>query len=233
MLWPAWILGTAGLIALLAHPRTRRDPALLVLCALLVAPLALSYAWIVHLPLDYQRMGYYVALPLVAAAGAAAGMLVPRPAFALALVPLVLVASRAHELALGYRTFYQLANGTTLQGLSYLQQRAGSSKAPVVTDQCWAFLAPWLLQRPTLAALENWEIAVKQELAPAEKARRMLYGGAPGQELARRMGIRYVLLDPTCLSRHARPPTIAGRPIFASTRLLILELPRSSPSTMP
>ena len=154
--WIVVTLGVAALVALIWHPRTRKDPSILVLCSLLAIPVVLSYAWVVDVPLDYARMGYYVALPLVASVGAASGRLLPRAAIALALIPILLVAWRADELGPRYRTFYQLADRTSLRGLSYMQQRSSSLLTAVVTDQCWAFLAPWLLQRPTFAALENW-----------------------------------------------------------------------------
>jgi hypothetical protein len=173
-------------------------------------------------------MGYYVALPLVVASGAAVGRLLPQWALLLAVLPVAIVALHAHDLAPQYRSFYQLVDGTTMRGLSRVEATPESTNKLIVADQCWGFLAPWLLQRPTLAALEKWAISVDQELKPARTARRMLYGGAAGRALARRRGVRYALLDPKCASISGRveQPTIRGRPVFASTRLLVLELPR-------
>jgi hypothetical protein len=101
-----------------------------------------------------------------------------------------------------------------------------TTKAPIVTDQCWAFLVPWLLQRRSLAALEDWTIPFRQDLAPARQARRILYGGKEGRALARRLGVRFVVVDPKCSSwsNLNLPLTIGGSPIFASTRLLVLDL---------
>lgn len=231
--WTVVVLGIIALIAFVVHPRTRRDPALLVLGGLLAGPIALGYAWVAHIPLDYTRMGYYIALPLVAAGGVAFGRLLPRAALPLALVPVVIVALRAHDLGPQYRAFYQLVNPTTMRGLSHLDGLAASSRGPIVADQCWAFLVPWLLQRPTLAALQEWTISVDQESKPAQTARRILYGGATGRALAARRGVRYAVLDPKCTdaSGHRLPPPIGGRPVYASTRLLILELPRSDRAT--
>ena len=224
--WIVLILGVLALVALFVHGRTRRDPALLVLAGLVVGPVALAYAWVAHLPLDYVRMGYYLAVPLVVGIGAAWGRLLPRSALALALVPIVAVALKAYDLGPQFRAFYQIADNTTLQGLAQLDARAGASNV-IVTDQCWAFLVPWLLERPTLAGLEDWTIPFRQDVEPARRARRILYGGEPGRALARRLGVRYAVLDPKCSSWSSQnlALTFGGRPLYASTRLLVLELP--------
>jgi hypothetical protein len=220
------ILGVLAAVALVIHPRTRRDPALVVLAGLAAGPLLLAYAWVVHLPLDYVRMGYYVAIPLVLAIGVAAAKLLPVRLFALAAIPVVLVAMTAHDVAPRFRAYYQIATPVSLRGLSELDRRASTTKAPIVTDQCWAFLVPWLLQRRSLAALEDWTIPFRQDLAPARQARRILYGGKEGRALARRLGVRFVVVDPKCSSwsNLNLPLTIGGSPIFASTRLLVLDL---------
>ena len=220
------VLGVLAALALVVHPRTRRDPALVVIAGLVVGPLLLAYAWVVHLPLDYVRMGYYVAIPLVRAIGAAAAEVLPVRLFAVAAIPVVLVAMTAHDVAPRFRAYYQIATPVSLRGLSELDRRAGRSTEPIVTDQCWAFLVPWLLQRRSLAALEDWTIPFKQDLAPARQARRILYGGKAGRALARRRGVRFVVVDPKCSSwsNLNLPLTVGGRPIFASTRLLVLDL---------
>lgn len=220
------VLGVLSAAALVVHPRTRRDPALVVIAGLAAGPLLLAYAWIVHLPLDYVRMGYYVAIPLVLAIGAAAARVLADRLFALAAIPVVLVAMTAHDVAPRFRAYYQIATPVSLRGLSELDRRAGTGAGPIVTDQCWAFLVPWLLQRRSLAALEDWTIPFRQDLAPARQARRILYGGKAGRALSRRLGVRFVVVDPKCSSwsNLNLPLTIGGRPIFASTRLLVLDL---------
>ncbi len=229
--WTVVALGVVGLATLIAHPRMRRDPALIALVGMIAGPVALGYAWLVHIPLDYVRMGTYLALPLVAASGAAWGRLLPRRALPLAIVPILLVAGRAHDLGPQFRSFYQLADRVTLRGLATLDERTRTSTAPIVTDQCWAFLVPWLLQHRSLAGLEDWTIPFRQDLAPARQARQILYGGASGRTLARHLGIRYVVLDPKCSSWSTQhlPVTIHGTPLYASTRLLILQLPPRTP----
>jgi hypothetical protein len=227
--WIALALGLVSLGALLAHPRTRRDPAMLVLIGLVASPIVLAYAWVVHVPLDYARMGTYLGIGLVVACGAACGCLVPRYAAIIALIPILFVARDARILAPHVRDFYQLASPATLRGIALLNVEAKSSTAPIVTDQCWAFLVPWLSHHRTMAGLEPWTIPFRQDVEPARQARRILYGGTPGRRLAHRLGIRFVVLDPECAYWSiARPPvTIRGTPLFASKRLLVLELPNA------
>jgi hypothetical protein len=100
----------------------------------------------------------------------------------------------------------------------------------VVTDTCWGFLATWLLAQPIIAAQDPSLILPKAEVEPARLARRILYGGEQGARLARRIGARYAIVDPQCTHQTGRPvaePAI-GTPIYASTRLVVLDLRRST-----
>ena len=75
-----------------------------------------------------RPMGYYVALPLVDRWALRAAACSPVLPLRLALIPILLVAWRADELGPRYRTFYQLADRTSLRGLSYMQQRSRHSE---------------------------------------------------------------------------------------------------------
>ncbi len=100
----------------------------------------------------------------------------------------------------------------------------------VVTDTCWGFLSTRLLAQPILAAQDESLILPKAEVAPANTARRILYGGEQGAQLARRIGARYAIVDPQCTHQTGRlvaEPDI-GTPIYASTRLVVLDLRRST-----
>jgi hypothetical protein len=97
----------------------------------------------------------------------------------------------------------------------------------VVTDRCWSFQATWLLRTRTLAALEPEDIQPKAELRLARQAREVLDGTPEGLALARRLGVRYLLVDPTCTDARSRPlkPPAVGTPLFVSKRLVVLRLP--------
>jgi hypothetical protein len=45
--------------------------------------------------------------------------------------------------------------------------------------------------------------------------------------LARRLRVRYLIVDPTCTDAQERParPPLAGSPLYVSKRLVVLRLP--------
>ena len=222
------ILGAVALLAVLLAPALRADPARFVLLGLLVAVLALSYSWVVHFPTAYFRAAYYIPVLLAAAIGIAWAKLIPKLALGAAVVILV-VGLEARDLAQPLRTFYDYTNQESLTGLGYLK---GLTKPDdvIVTDTCWGFLATWLLAQPIIAAQDPSLILPKAEVAPARMARRILYGGEQGAQLARRIGARYAIVDPQCTHQTGRlvaEPDI-GTPLYASTRLVVLDLRRST-----
>jgi hypothetical protein len=191
---------------------------------MLLAIFGLSYAWLVHVPTVYYRASYYLPLVLAAAVGVAWSGLFSRLAVA-AVAVIVVVAFQARDLTPEYRDFYGYANRGSLAGLDYAKTLAKPDDV-LVTDTCWGFLSTWLLQQPVLAALDPAQILPKSEVAPAATARRILYGGNAGTRLARRVGARFAIVDPQCTHANGVPvaPPDAGRPIFASTRLVVLDL---------
>jgi hypothetical protein len=226
--WLLAVLGALALLVLLTARALRGDNARFVLFGLLAAVLALSYAWVVHVPLSYNRATFYLPLLLAAAIGVAWAKAVPRLALG-AVVVILLVGLEARDLAQPLRTFYGYTNQESLTGLGYLK---GLSKPDdvVVTDTCWGFLSTWLLAQPILAAQDPSLILPQAEVAPANTARRILYGGKQGARLARRIGARFAIVDPQCTHQTGRlvaEPDI-GTPIYASTRLLVLDLRRST-----
>ena len=61
----------------------------------------------------------------------------------------------------------------------------------------------------------------------ARLARAVLDGTPAGLALARRLGVRYLVVDPTCVDARERPtePPAVGTPVFVSKRLVVLRLP--------
>ena len=207
--------------------RSGRERALLPVLCLLAVVVALAYAWIVHLPLVYFRMAYFlpVALaPLVAVA--LTRLLRPRAAAAVGAALVLVVAATAWGQAENVRRFYAFANDTSLRGLDAVASRLRPGEV-IVTDRCWSFLGTWLLHTRSLPALEPEDIQPRAERARAEQARSVLAGTPAGRSLAQRLGARFVLVDPTCTDAQGRPatPPVVGVPLFVSERLVVLRLP--------
>jgi hypothetical protein len=214
----------AALVAVLVLRSDRRP--LIPVIALLAAVTALAFSWIVDLPLYYTRMAYYLPLamvPLIAAAVAA----LPRPAVggAVALVLVLVAGITAWSKAYDQRRFYQFADAGSIRGLGHLRAALRPGEV-VVTDRCWSFLSTWLLRTPTLPALDPTDIQPKAELPFARAARAVLDDTPRGRAIVRRHGIRFAVVDPTCVDaqgRRTRPPR-AGRPLFVSRRLVVVRI---------
>jgi hypothetical protein len=224
----SWVFSVAGVLAfVLAIWWLRRERTLLPFVALLVVVVALAYSWVVHFPLAYVRMAYYVPLALVPlVAMAVTKLLRPRLAALAALALTLAIAVPAWGAARNVHRFYDFANHTTLSGMRAVSAdlRPGDT---VVADRCWSFLSAWLLHANTLPALDPADILPKAEVGPAAEARAILAGTPRGRALARQLHVRFILVNPLCVSqdgRRARPPRL-GRPFFVSSRLVAMRLP--------
>jgi hypothetical protein len=187
---------------------------------------ALAYAWLVELPLHYTRMAYYLPLALVPLIAAVAASLRRRAlagalALALAAASAVFAWSQADDV----RRFYQFADAPSLRGLGHLASTLRPHEV-VVTDRCWSFLGTWLLSTPTLPALDPPDIQPKAELPFARQAHAVLRGTPAGRATIERHRIRYAIVDPACTpaAGGAGEPPRVGRPVFVSTRLVVLRL---------
>jgi hypothetical protein len=231
-LWPvakdlALPFTAAALVAtFLALRWCRRDRRLIPVLCLLAVVIALAYSWIVHFPLTYIRMAYYLPLalsPLVAVA--LVKLLRPRHA-AVAGTALALTASVfAYDQTTNVRDFYSFLTPASLRGLDALSARLEPGEV-VVTDRCWSFVGTWVLHTRTLPALRPEDIQPAAELPFARRARGVLAGTPEGRRAIRRLGVRYAIADPVCFTvsgERARPPKL-GRPLFVSKRLVVLEL---------
>ena len=133
--------------------------------------------------------------------------------------------SQAWGQAHNVRDFYAFANRASLRGLDGVAARLRPHEV-VVTDRCWSFLSTWLLRTPTLAALTTADIQPKAELRGARQAQAIMRDTPGGRRLARRLGVRFLIVDPTCTDarRRALHPPRAGVPLFISERLAVLRL---------
>lgn len=210
----------------------RRDRSLVPPLAAFAVAALLAYAWVVHLPLFYIRMAYFlpVALtPLVAIA--LVRLLRPVRAAIAGAALAVAMAVFAFVQAPDVRGLYEFATPGSLRGLDALEAELEPGDV-VVTDRCWSFLATWLLRNETLAALEPADIQPKAEVELAETARKILAGTPEGQELARELGVRYLVVNPTCTDTKVRalPPPVTGTAVYVQEDLVIVELPATSAS---
>jgi hypothetical protein len=93
----------------------------------------------------------------------------------------------------------------------------------VVADRCLHFLVPYLLERPTIAAFENWQVAYRDRLPEARKARIVIAGGPAGRRVAADLHVGYVVADPRCTPTPA--PGLGGITVLRRNDVLVLQLP--------
>ena len=206
-----------------------RDRAVATLLSLLAVVIALAYSWLFEIPTAYFRMAYYLPLalaPLVALA--LVRLLDARRAAVAGAVVSVAIAAFAWAQGANVRDFYAFTNTASLRGLDAVSADLRPDEV-VVTDRCWSFQATWLLHTRTLPALEPEDIQPKAELRRARQARAVLDGTPQGMALARRLGVRYLIVDPSCVDTRERPtrPPAVGTPTFVSKRLVVLRLPQT------
>lgn len=221
--WPFTVVALAALLAL----ALRRVPAraLGLPLGLLAVVSVLTYGWVAHIPAYYGRMAYYLPtalVPVVAVALTELRWPKARPAVAVGLV--VLVGALAWPQEVHVRSVYGFANRESLRGLDAVAARLRPGEV-VATDRCWSFLTTWLLHTRALPALDPADIQPKAEVVRAQQGRAVLTGGPAGLALGRRLGIRFLVVDPTCLDsqgKELRPPGHAAL-VYASRRLAIFE----------
>jgi hypothetical protein len=229
---PFVVAGGLALLAL-AVPRVRRR-GLIPAVAFLACPVALAYAWIVGIPLVYLRMAYFLPLGLAVVIGAALAALAPRwPAVAVAaaLTGAIAVASAGPE---RQRPHVLRVREPGVPARPRCGGRGIAAGEPVVTDRCWSFLSTWLLRTPTLPALARQDIQPRAELPGVEVAQAVLRGSPAAVRYARSLGVRFLLVDPSCVDGRGRllPPPAVGQVVFESPRLVVLRLP-DTPSGLP
>lgn len=206
--------------------RALRDVLVLPLVVTLLVVAALAYSWLVEFPLAYLRMAYFLPLALVPLVAIALGRLGSgRLALVSGVCLVAVVGGSAWGQAGNVRDYYAFTNPASLAGLDSVEADLAPGEV-VVTDRCWSFLATWLLRTPTLPALEPEDIQPKAEVERARLAHAILAGTDEGRSLARRLGVRFLIVDPTCSDATGEPlrPPRVGTPVFLSKRLAVLRL---------
>jgi hypothetical protein len=229
--WPFLAL-VAGSLVLVASKRSlRRDAALAGVASLVVASILVSQLWRIHVPFEYRRVVYYLALAMVVLIGVA-WLRLSRRWLWLWIAGYAAVLMYIAHLSIGFRLPERLLEGgegrsTTVDAVSSLKQQLDrsdeSGSALVVADRCLGGRVQYLLRRPTLVAAEEWQAGFSSLLPVTRDAATIVTGGPQGRELAERLGVRYVLVDPRCTADAGAG--LGGRAIFSSPEIVILELP--------
>ena len=229
--------GERARAASLVDPRAAR-PRRAVLVGVLALVAALAYAWVVHLPLAYLRMAYY--LPVVLVPLVAVAALCARPTGANARGGRGARRSpseRSHgDRPPTCKRLLRVREPASLRGLDALAARLRPGEV-VVTDRCWSFLGTWLLHTRTLPALDPQDIQPKAELPLARRAHAVLDGTAAGRR-ERPRAANPLPADRSHVHRCPRPPAVASarrharlrqrpprRPAIGGPRLLSLRSP--------
>ena len=224
--WPFLALAALSVLVLLARGGLRRDHALLALAALGVASILVGQLWRVHVPFEYRRAVYYLGIALVMLIGAASARL-PRKALWVAGY-VVALAYIAHT-SIGFRLPERLLDGeqersAAVDPLIELRERLDRGEAAetelVVTDRCLHFVVPYLLQRPTIAAFEDWQVGFSNRVPLARRAATVLRGGPEGRRLAESLGVGYVVLDPGC----TEIPDLGGTVVARNDAIAIIRV---------
>jgi hypothetical protein len=230
--YAAAIVGVLALVYLLVSKRLRTRLVLPIFCLFAVV-LAGTFAWVVHVPNSYLRMAYYAPVPLAAATAivfACSPLRLRRFALAAAAVLIAATTVIAWDQANVVRLFYGFTDPGSLRALDLVSHSLKPNEV-VVTDRCWSFQVAWLLHTRTLAALDPADIQPKAELPRAREAASILAGLPEGRAAARRLGVRYLIVNPTCrsVSGERKSPPLVGRPVYAGFRLAVFQLAPDRP----
>jgi hypothetical protein len=224
--WPVIAAVALALIAILSRRRLRTDPASYVPVAFLAALLLVGFSWVVHFPTDYNRIIYFLPLPIAALVGIGwTG--IPRRLVPVAAVVTILtvawVSTLSYDRVGGARDYYSFLDTASERGLELLAGRLAPHDV-VAADRCWSFIAPWLLRHRVLAGLDPSNNLAAADAGPSAIARRILRADRRSPALARRYGVRYALIDPLCDDENGRRPAVPthGTPVYESTQLVIL-----------
>ena len=236
-----------------ARPPRRRssgDAALLAVASIVLGCIAVSQLWRLGIAYEYRRVVYPFGLALALLVGAAAAR-IGRWAI-VAPVGLLACAVLAHQ-SVGFRLPQRLLServptSTAPAELDALRGRIDRGDLPdarlVVADRCLHFIVPYLLERPTIAAFEDWQVAYRNRVPTARRARSVIAGGLAGRRVAADLHVGYVVADPRCTPTPA--PGLGGthrRPTERPSRAATTELsgrrrarpsgtqPRQAPAT--
>ena len=226
--WEFLAVVAVALALIVSSHRLRGDPALLAAVALALACVAVEELWRLHVPFEYRRVVYYLAIALVLVVGVA--FLRFRPRASWIAVWVVAFAYLAH-LSVGLRLPQRVVEGgeprdPAVAGLTAFRERLDGGALPegrLVSDPCLHFAVPYLVRRPTLPAFGERQVGFVDRLPLARKAARVLEGGAAGRAVAADLGVRYAVADPACAPDLAA--RLGGAVVLENDGVVVVQLP--------
>jgi len=227
--WLFLAVAGASLALLLLSRELRRDSALAAVGALALSSLLVSQLWRAHLPFEYRRVVYYLAVAMAIVIGVASVRLGPRwLAIGAYGVVLLALAQGSIGLRLPERLLSDSEQRSTVVdalaafGATLVGEEA-SERPLVVTDRCLGVRVPYFARTPTLIAAEPWQVGFANWLPAAQRAGTVLKGGTAGHRLADDLGVRYAVVDPACTPDAAAK--LGGNAVVEQEGLVIVELP--------
>jgi hypothetical protein len=187
-----------------------------------------SQLWRVHVPYEYRRIVYYLAIAMVVVIGAAFLRSRARPLWVAAWV---LAFAYVAHLSVGLRLPERVLEGReprspAVAGLEAFRERLDHGELPearLVSDPCLHFAVPYLVCRQTLPAFGERQVGFVDRLPLARKAARVLEGGPEGRRLAARLGVGYAVADPECAPGLAAK--LGGTLVLENDDLVVVRLP--------
>jgi hypothetical protein len=216
------------LALVLTSRRLRHDRALLAVGSLVLAGLAVSQLWRVHVPFEYRRVVYFLGVGLAILFGAAFARRKPNAIWIAAFVLVLLYVGRTSVgLRLPERVFRSEPRAPAVSGLVAFRDELDRGALPdsrlLVSDACLHFAVPYLVRRPTLPAFSERQVGFVDRLPLARKAATILAGGPQGAALAQRLGVRYAVADPDCAPDLAA--RLHGTTVIRNEDLVVVRLP--------
>jgi hypothetical protein len=227
--WSFLALAVIAGVVVAVTPRLRRDPAVWALISLALACVVASQLWRIEVAFEYRRVVYYLGIALVLVIGLAFVRLRNRAVLVAAFVLAVVFVARG---SVGLRLPERVLEGSrpespTYVALTELRSRLDSGALPaadlLVTDGCLGIVVPYVLRRTTLPAFTERQVGFVDRMPLARQAATVLAGGEAGREVARELGIDYVVASPACVSAELAQE-LDGRLVSDADELVVIQL---------
>ncbi len=201
---------------------------MLAVIALATACVILAELWRLDVSFEYRRSLLYAGLAMTLVIGAASSRARRGPAWALGAVVVLVYLS---HVTVGLRLPQRLLSDSEPKGAAaqtigrfreQLDRGEVEDTSSVVTDSCLTFIVPYLLRRATIVAFAPWQVGFTSRVPLSTRAAAILNGGPDGRRLARALGVRYAVVNPSCTPDLQR--RLGGSVVVKTPSVLILHL---------